>query len=129
MRAKEFVIEQIKTGVIHPHHKAGLHNIRSYTDQNMSTGKTGLYGHNQFLRAVAGAGAGNTPDGDMGTENFLKGDPMFSPFTEEEREMLDRAAKHVGDNSKVEWGNASSESEHTHKVSPVAQHKPNKHGI
>jgi hypothetical protein len=129
MKVREIITERMKTGVIHPNHNANLHNVRSYSDQNLSVGKTGLYGHNQFLRAVAGAGAGNTPDGIMGDENYLKGDPMFVPYTESEREMLDRAAAHVGDHSKHEWGGPSEETNDTHRVSPVAKHKKNKYGI
>ena len=119
MRAQEFITETMNTGKIHSHHIQTLNNVRTYGDQNMYHGSA--FDHSRFLLALAAAGAGDTEDGHMPHENFIGGDPMYSPYHPVEEEMLDRAAKHVGDNSKRAWGGRSHEPDDTHKVSP---HKP-----
>jgi hypothetical protein len=127
VRAKEFILEQ-KKDVIDKDQERAFSNTMTFPNQNMYHGSG--YLHSQFLKALAGAGAGNTPDGDMGTQPWDGGDPVYTPFHPVEEEMIDRAAKHVGDTSKKKWGNdRSEESANTHKVSPVAKHKKNKYGI
>jgi len=124
MRAKEFITEKMKKGAMtHDSYKT-INNMRTYPDQNMSNGKTGLYGHFDYGVALAPAGAGDTPDGHMPEQNWAKGDPMYIPYHPLERDMLDRAAKHVGDNSKREWGGPSVEPEDTHHHSPVPDWNP-----
>jgi len=116
MRAREFITEKMNVNSIHPHHEKTLNNVRTYGNQNMYHGSA--FDHSRFLLAAAAAGAGDTEDGHMPDENFIGGDPMFSPYHPVEEEMLDRAAKHVGDNSKRVWGGRSQEPDDTHKVSP-----------
>jgi hypothetical protein len=124
MRAKEFITEKMKKGAMaHDSYKT-INNMRTYPDQNMSNGKTGLYGHFDYGVTLAPAGAGDTPDGHMPEQNWAKGDPMYIPYHPLERDMLDRAAKHVGDNSKREWGGPSVEPEDTHHHSPVPDWNP-----
>jgi len=124
MRAKEFITEKMKKGSIaHTAYKT-INNMRTYPDQNMSVGKTGLYGHFDYGITLAPAGAGDTPDGEMPDQNWAKGDPMYIPYHPLERDMLDRAAKHVGDRSKKDWGGPSTEPEDTHHHSPVPDWNP-----
>jgi hypothetical protein len=55
---------------------------------------------------------------------------VYTPFHPVEEEMIDHAAKHVGDTSKKKWGsNRSEESADTHKVSPVVIKQRNRYGI
>ena len=85
MRAREFITERSKEGIINPEHEAVFNNVRSYPDQNMYHGSA--YDHSRFIRALAGAGAGNTPDADMGDENWAGGDPAFTPYHPVEKEI------------------------------------------
>jgi hypothetical protein len=118
MRAGEFIVEK-KNAKMHQHHLAGLHNFRTNPDQNANLGKLGAIGHYNYGIALAGAGAGNTPDGHMPKDTYINGDPVFGAYTDVEKEMLDRAAKHMGDNSAKEWGGPSRETDDTHKTSPI----------
>jgi len=117
MRAKEFISE-MKKGEMQPHQRNVLNNPVTYPKQGQYGGDQ--YLHAQFLKALACAGAGDTPDAEMAPENWAGGDPVFIPYHDTEIEMLNRAAKYVGDNSKREWGGPSKEPKDTHKVSPVA---------
>jgi hypothetical protein len=127
VRAKEFILEQ-KKDVIDKDQERALSNTMTFPNQNMYHGSG--YLHSQFLKALAGAGAGNTPDGNMGTQPWDGGNPVYTPFAPEEEEMIDHAAKHVGDTSKRKWGsNRSEESEDTHKVSPVVIKQRNRYGV
>ena len=122
MRAREFLTEKGPVHKIHDYHKDNMHNTRTYPSQNMYHGSG--YLHSRMLIAVAGA-----PDVPTPSTNWVGGDPMFNPYTEAEREMLDYAAKQVGDTSKREWGNKSGETTDTHKTSPVAKPKKNRYGV
>jgi hypothetical protein len=116
MRAIEFVIEN-KKGQLNPEQESTMSNLSTFPGQNMYHGSGFL--HNRFIKALAGAGAGNTPDADMGEQPWDGGDPIYSPFHPVEEEMLDRAAKHVGDNSRRNWGDKRSlEPDTVHKISP-----------
>jgi hypothetical protein len=119
MRAIEFVIETKKAKV--PKEQiATWSNTSTLPNHNMYHGSG--YLHSQFIKALAGAGAGDTPDADMGKENFAGGDPIVTPYHPIEEEMIDRANKAIGDNNRKKWGTRDSrEPEDTHKVSP---HKP-----
>jgi len=119
MRSREFIIEYATGGKMHPETKSVLSNTHTFPDQNMYHGSG--YFHSRFLKALAGAGAGSTPDSHMGEMNFSSGDPTASPYHPVEEEMMDRAAKHIGDNSKRTWGKRTSEEpDGVHKVSPVS---------
>jgi hypothetical protein len=124
MRSWEFITEALgKRGAgLNPEHKAVMSNLYTFPDQNMNTGN-GHY-HSRFLIALAGAGAGNTPDENMPKYPWDAGDVVYTPYAPEEEEMLDRTAKHMGDNSKTNWGNPRSEEpDSIHKVSPITGFK------
>jgi hypothetical protein len=119
MRSREFIFEYATGGKINPETKAVISNTHTFPDQNMYHGSG--YLHSRYLLAVAPAGAGDTPDAHMPVDNFASGDPTASPYHPMEEEMIDRAAKNIGDNSKRTWGNRRSEEpDGTHKVSPVS---------
>lgn len=118
MRAKEFIFESLGSGAISQENARVLNNPTTYPNQSMYSG-SGYY-HALFIKALAGAGAGDTPDAWMGVENWAGGDPVFIPYTDVEIEMLDRTAKHVGDTSKKTWGKRSVESDGTNTTSPVS---------
>lgn len=119
MRANEFILEDKKGN---KDQLAAMTNVGTFPDQNMYHGSG--YNHSKFLRALAGAGAGNTESVNMTTDNMAEGDPIFSPYHPVEEEMLNNAAKAIGDKSKKQWsGKKSTEPEGTHKVSPVTGFK------
>ena len=103
---------------LHPEHKSVMSNLSTFPDQNMYHGKGADY-HARFLIALAGAGAGDTPDAHMGEKSWDGTDPTYSPFHPMELEMLDRAAKHIGDTSERHWGEKESkEPDNINKTSP-----------
>ena len=57
MRAKEFISEE-KKGVLNPEQESTMSNLSTYPNQNMYHGSG--YLHSKFLKALAGAGAGDT---------------------------------------------------------------------
>ena len=115
-------------GDIHPHHKHGFSNTHTYPNQNMYHGSG--YLHSKMLVALAGAGAGNTPNADMGSQNWAGGNPISTAYHPLEQEMINRAMKHVGDKTKIQWGKLKAEEpDHVHKMSPVPARKKNKYGV
>jgi hypothetical protein len=51
---------------------------------------------------------------------MAEGDPIFSPYHPIEEEMMDNAAKAIGDNSRKKFtGKKSKEPDHVYRVSPV----------
>ena len=131
MKIRELVSENFmnRRGKIHPEHERGLNNTSTHPGQNMYHGSG--YFHGKFVQALAGAGAGKTPDASMGDENWGGGDPITSPYHEVEKEMIDRAKKHIGDSQKVDWGaKESQEPQDVNRSSPVphnsGQHKKRK---
>jgi len=120
MRAREFIAEDIrdKKGNISSEHSAPFSNTSTLPGQNMNHGNA--YLHSLFLKALAGAGAGDTPSVNMGEKNWASGDPIISPYHPIEEEMIDNASRHVGDKGRKKWGNSRSEEpENVHKISPV----------
>ena len=74
-----------------------------------------LYLHWRMGIALAGA-----PDYPSPSANFLAGNPMFHAYTQEEQDMIDYAAKQVGDKSGHKYTDRKSdEVEDTNKISPV----------
>jgi len=125
MRAREFIREDIteEEGVMHHEHESAMSNLSTHPAQNMYHGSA--YLHSQYLKALAGAGAGDTPDAYMGEPSWHGGNPVFSPYHPLETEMMDRAAKHVGDTSTKNWGDKRSiEPDNVHKVSPIKDRGP-----
>jgi hypothetical protein len=70
------------------------------------------------------------PDETVDADNYIGGDPFYSAYTQEEVDMINHAARQVGDKSMEVWtdGN-SSEVEATNVTSPVAKPKRNKFGV
>jgi len=116
MRAREFINEG---GVkkMHRSHKAAMSNTVTYPDQNMSTGSA--YKNYRFGLALAGA-----PDFPMASEPWVGGDPLLSPYTEAEMEIINFAANEVGSKGKRKWTNSRSEElADTNKLSPTPDRK------
>jgi len=110
---------------IHPHQKAAIRNATTYPQQNMSTGSSYL----NYRMGIALAGAPDYPT-KIEADNWIGGDPLFAPYTEEENDMLDAAAKQVGGGKRQTWSNDRSlETADTNKTSAVAKIKKNKYGI
>ena len=118
MKIKDIITETAPQGQMQDDATRAMTNTRAYPNQNMYHGSG--YLHSQYLRALAGAGAGKTPDENMGDTNWAAGDPICTPYHPLENEMLDRAAKHIGDNSKRQLTNhKSQEHKSTNHKSPV----------
>ncbi len=125
MKISDIINEDITDGAgkINPEHESVFSNTSTLPNQNMNRGSS--YLHAMFLKALASAGAGDTPDGPMPEKNWAGGDPVMTPFHPVEYEMIDRAMKHVGDTRSKSWGDKrSQEPESVHKSSPVQARKP-----
>lgn len=122
MRASEFLNED-GMKPISPKHKAAIKNVRTSPDQNMNSGSA--YKHYRFGLALAGA-----PDETVDADNYIGGDPFFAAYTQEEVDMINHAARQVGDKSMEVWSDGkSSEVDAVNKTSPVAKPKRNKFGV
>jgi len=122
MRAKEFILE---AGMkkMHKNHSAALKNTITFPDQNPSTGSSYL----NYRMGIALAGA---PEYPTKADNYIAGDPLFNPYTEEELAMVNFAAKQVGSKGKQTWSSKrSDERSDTNKTSPTAQPKKNRYGV
>jgi hypothetical protein len=124
MRAHQFIKEG-GTQPIHGHHKAAIKNATTFPSMNMSTGSAYL----GYRMGVALAGAPDYPT-KQAADNWIGGDPLLSPYTDEENEMINAAAKQVGGGKRQTWSNNRSlETADTNKTSAVAKTKRNKYGI
>lgn len=104
-------------------HSAPIKNATTYPGQNMSDGSA--YLNYRFGIALAGA-----PDFPAAAEPWIGGDPLFAPYSKEEMQMMDAAAKMVGDTSKrTHSSSRSQESSGTNKTSVVNKPKKNKYGV
>lgn len=122
MRAHEFLNEG-GTKPMAKHHKAAVRNATTFPSQNMSTGSA--YMNYRFGIALAGS-----PEETMTADNYIGGDPFLTPYTKEEMETINHAAKQVGDSSREVWSDGESrEVENTNTTSPVAKPKRNKFGV
>ena len=113
MRAHEFIAE---SGMkkMNKAHKAAIKSATTFPDLNMNGGS--LYTNYRFGLALAGA-----PDYPTRADNYIAGDPLLSPYTEEEMEMINFAAQQVGAGEKQVWSSKRSEEiPGVNKVSPVA---------
>jgi hypothetical protein len=92
--------------------------VNTYDNQN-GHNNGGLRKYWRMGIALAGAPHIPTPD-----ENFIGGNPMFHAYHPIEQEMLDFAAKQVGDTSNRKWSRSkSTEHSDTNKVSPIRKVK------
>jgi hypothetical protein len=124
MRAHQFIKES-GTHKIDDTHKAAIKNATTYPSMNQSTGSAYL----GWRMGVALAGAPDYPT-KQAADNWIGGDPLLSPYTEEENEMINAAAKQVGGGKRQTWSsNRSLETADTNKTSAVAKPKKNRYGV
>lgn len=133
MRAKDFVTEGSGTGVkgkggtqpIDKRHKSAMKNAMTLPGLNQSTGSAYM----NYRMGIALAGAPDYPT-KAEADNWIGGDPLLSTYTEEEFEMVKKAAQQVGAGTIQNWsGKRSEEMADTQKTSPVAKPKRNKYGV
>jgi hypothetical protein len=106
-------------------YKASMKNMMTMPDQNQSTGSAYL----GWRMGIALAGAPDYPT-KMAADSWLGGDPLISTYTEEEFEMVKKAAEQVGGGKIENWsGKRSKEMADTNKTSAVAKIKKNKYGV
>lgn len=107
--------------------KAAIKNAITIPALNMSTGSGGAYMN--YRMGIALAGAPDYPT-KMEADNWIGGDPLLSTYTDEEFEMIKKAAEQVGAGTIQDWsGNRSVEVADVNKTSTVAKIKRNKYGI
>jgi hypothetical protein len=113
------------TKPIHGHHKAAIKNATTFPSMNQSTGSAYM----GYRMGIALAGAPDYPT-KQEADNWIGGDPLLAPYTEEENDMINAAAKQVGGGKRQTWSNNRSlETADTNKISTVAKPKRNKSGI
>ena len=113
MRANEFITEGGKKP-ISKNIKSSMKSVTTMPNQNMNHGSARL--HYRFGLAMAGA-----PDYPVESENWIGGDPLLAPYTQAEMDIINYAAKQVGDGGKQVWTNSrSQEMDDTYTTSPVA---------
>jgi hypothetical protein len=113
MRASEFITE---SGMkkINRMHKASIKSATTFPGLNMNSGS--MYTNYRFGLALAGA-----PDYPTKADNYIAGDPLLSPYTEEEMEMINMAAAQVGAGEKQVWSSKRSEElPGVNAVSPIS---------
>jgi hypothetical protein len=113
------------TQKMHGHHKAAIKNATTFPSMNQSTGSAYL----GYRLGIALAGAPTFPT-KIEADNWIGGDPLLAPYTEEENEMINAAAKQVGGGKRQTWSNNRSlETADVNKTSAIAKIKRNKYGI
>jgi hypothetical protein len=125
MKIRDIITENILDGKgkIDPEIEHVLTITSTLPNQNMYHGSG--YLHALFLKAIAGAGAGDIECENMGDKNWAGGDPVLVPFHPMEEEMINNAMKHIGDNNRVHWGSKrSEEAEEVNKASPFKPRGP-----
>ena len=97
-----------------------IKGAKSVPDLSMNKSDGSAYMQYRHGIALACAGAGDIEDEKMDPDGAFSGDPLFSSFTNEEDEMIDRAAAMVGA-GKVNRlsSNDSTEMDDVHKHSAV----------
>lgn len=105
--------------------KAAMKNATTMPGLNMAHGSA--YTGYRFALALAGAPDYPTK---MAADSWLGGDPLLSTYTEEEFDMVKKAALQVGAGTIENWsGKRSEEMADTQKTSPIAKPKRNKYGV
>jgi len=113
------------TQKMHGHHKAAIKNATTFPSMNQSTGSAYM----GYRMGIALAGAPDYPT-KIEADNWIGGDPLLAPYTEEENDMINAAAKQVGGGKRQTWSNNRSlETADVNKTSAVAKIKKNKYGI
>ena len=113
------------TKKLDPSQKAAMKNATTMPDLNQSSGSAYL----GWRMGIALAGAPDFPT-KAEADNWIGGDPLLSPYTEEEMEMVKAASLAVGGGRIENWsGKRSQELPDTNKTSTVAKVKKNKYGV
>jgi hypothetical protein len=119
------IITEGGTKPIHPHHKAAMKNATTFPSMNMNSGSQYL----GYRMGIALAGAPEYPT-KQEADNWIGGDPLLAPYTDEENDMINAAAKQVGGGKRQTWSNNRSlETADVNKTSPVAKRKKNQYGV
>ena len=119
------IITEGGTKPIHPHHKAAIKNATTFPSMNQSTGSAYM----GYRMGIALAGAPEYPT-KQEADNWIGGDPLLAPYTDEENDMINAAAKQVGGGKRQTWSNNRSlETADVNKTSPVAKRKKNQYGV
>lgn len=123
MRAKEFINEDTKQ--MDDKHKAAIKNATTFPDMNMNSGSQYL----GYRFGIALAGAPEFPT-KIEADNWIGGDPLLAPYSDEENAMIDAAAAQVGGGKRQTWSNNRSlETADVNKTSIVSKPKRNKYGV
>jgi hypothetical protein len=110
---------------ISPEQKAAMLNASTLPALNMATGSQYM----NYRMGIALAGAPEYPT-KQEADNWIGGDPLLAPYTDEENDMINAAAKQVGGGKRQTWSNNRSlETADVNKTSTVAKPKKNKYGI
>lgn len=105
--------------------KVAMKNATTIPAMNQSTGSAYM----GWRMGIALAGAPDYPT-KMEADNWIGGDPLLSPYTDEEMEMVKAASLAVGGGKIQNWsGKRSQELPDTNKASAVAKPKKNKYGV
>ena len=108
-----------------PEHQAALYDTVSIPGISMNKSNGSSYTQYRFGLALAGA-----PDFPTKAAGAIAGDPLLSAYTDQELEMINKAAQMVGAGPvKRMSNNRSEELSNTNKTSPVAPRKKNKYGV
>lgn len=125
MRAKEFIVERGPMKKIDKVQKAAMKNASTLPALNQSTGSAYM----NYRMGIALAGAPDYPT-KQEADNWIGGDPLLSTYTDEEFEMIKKAAEQVGAGTIQNWsGKRSKEVADVNKTSTVAKIKRNKYGV
>lgn len=125
MKIYEVITESGGMKKIEKSQKAAMKNASTLPALNQSTGSAYM----NYRMGIALAGAPDYPT-KMEADNWIGGDPLLSTYTDEEFEMIKKAAKQVGAGTIQNWsGKRSQEVADTNKTSPVAKPKRNKYGV
>ena len=129
MKVLEIITEAGKGGMkkIDKTQKAAMKNASTLPALNMSTGSGGAYMN--YRMSIALAGAPDYPT-KMNADNWIGGDPLLSTYTDEEFDMIKKAAAQVGAGTIQNWsGKRSLETADVNKTSTVAKPKRNRYGV
>lgn len=106
------IISESASKPIRKSHQVAMQNALTSPDLNMSTGSAYL----QYRFGVALAGS---PEQETPRDNYIAGDPLFTPYADEELEILHHAAKEIGINFDRNWVSNKHELDTVNKQSPV----------
>jgi hypothetical protein len=118
MKANEFVNEA-KVGKLNHAHKASINRSSKFSDSDRGTN----HAYNRIGLAVAGSD-GKKMEHDIDEESWIGTNNLALPYSKEENAMMNHAYKKLNMDYHITVHNKSSESDDTHKVSPVANLNP-----